>query len=190
MEDQDIIALYFQREEDAIPQTAARYGAYCFAVANNILANREDSEECVNDTWLSAWNAIPPARPGRLRLFLARITRNLALNRFESFRAAKRGGGETELVLEELSQCVADTRTVETEFQLRELERSISRFLCSLSERDSNIFLLRYFYVMPVYRIAARYGLSEKHASAVLSRVRRKLARHLQREGFMDRREP
>ena len=185
MDDQDIIALYFKRDEDAIPRTAARYGAYCYTVANNILANREDSEECVNDTWRSAWPAIPPASPGRLRLFLARITRNLAGNRLESARAEKRGGGETALVLEELAECVADTRTVETELELRELERSICSFLHSLSERDSSIFLLRYFYVIPVRRIAARYGLSEKHASAVLSRVRRRLAEHLRREGLM-----
>ncbi|MDE7299478.1 MAG: sigma-70 family RNA polymerase sigma factor [Lachnospiraceae bacterium] len=185
MDDNEIIKLYLDRDEAAIPQTAAKYGAYCYTVANNILSSHEDSEECVNDTWFSAWNAIPPTRPGRLRLFLARITRNLSFNRFQAARAAKRGGEETALALEELAECVADTRTVETELELRELSLCISRFLHSLSERDSNIFLLRYFYVMPVHRIAARCGLSEKHTSTVLSRTRKKLAEYLKQEGYL-----
>lgn len=186
MDDNAIIALYFSRDEAAIPQTAARYGAYCYAIANNILSCREDSEECVNDTYLAAWNAIPPARPERLKLFLARITRNLSFNRYNAERAAKRGGGEISLALEELADCVAGTGTVETQLEQNELARCISRFLHSLPERDCNIFLLRYFYVMPVHEIAARFRLSAKHTSTILSRTRKKLAGYLRQEGYAD----
>ena len=99
MEDNKIIELYFERNAEAIKATDCKYGPYCFSIANNILHNKEDSEECVNDTWFQAWNAMPPKRPERLRLFLAKITRNLSFNRFELQRAGKRGGGEIDLFL-------------------------------------------------------------------------------------------
>ena len=107
MEDSRIVELYWQKNADAIKETDSKYGAYCFAIADNILHNEEDSEECVNDTWLNAWNAMPPQRPTKLRLFLAKITRNLSFNRFQAQGAKKRGGGEINLVLDELAECIA-----------------------------------------------------------------------------------
>ena len=114
MEDSQIIELYWKKNTDAISKTADKYGAYCYAIAKNILHNHEDSEECVNDTWLHAWNAMPPQKPNVLRLFLAKITRNLSLDRFNVRNAEKRGGGEITLVLDELVECFnggADTET-------------------------------------------------------------------------------
>lgn len=185
MDDPALIALYFARDEAAIGQTAAKYGAYCYTIANNILANHEDSQECVSDTWLSAWNAMPPSRPSYLKLFLARITRNLAFNRFNALRAARRGGGEMALALDELAEEAAAGNTVEDAVETKELSRCISRFLHTLPERDCNIFLKRYFYVLPVREIAAQHRLSEKHASTILSRTRKKLQAYLRQEGYV-----
>lgn len=184
MDDPEIITLYFSRDESAIPQTAAKYGTYCYAIAHGILADRQDSEECVNDTWWNAWNAIPPNRPAHFRLFLARITRNLAFNRFRAMRAQKRGGGEMPLALNELAETIPDGCTVQETLEAKELTRCINRFLRTLPERDASIFLKRYFYVMPVHEIAAKHRLSEKHASTVLSRTRGKLALYLKQEGY------
>ncbi len=184
MDDSDIIALYFDRDESAIPQTAAKYGTYCYAIAEHILANHEDSEECVNDTWLHAWNAMPPTHPAHLKLFLARIARNLAFNRFHARKTARRGSGEMLLVLDELAETIADARTTEGVVEEKELSGCISRFLHTLPERDCGIFLKRYFYVLPVREIAAQYQLSEKHTSTALSRTRKKLAAYLRKEGY------
>ncbi len=184
MEDSEIIALYFARDESAISQTATTYGTYCYSIAQNILANHEDSEECVNDTWLNAWKAIPPTRPTHLRLFLARITRNLAFNRFHALRTAKRGGGEMVLALEELTD-IADKFRSENKLEAKELSQCINNFLHTLSERDCSLFLKRYFYVIPVREIAAKHHLSEKHTSTILSRTRKKLAAYLQKEGYL-----
>ena len=108
MEDSKIVELYWQKNADAIKETDSKYGAYCFAIADNILRNKEDSEECVNDTWLNAWNAMPPQKPTKLQMFLAKITRNLSFNRFNARSAEKRGGGEIVLVLDELAECIPD----------------------------------------------------------------------------------
>ena len=113
MEDSRIVELYWQKNADAIKETDSKYGAYCFAIADNILHNKEDSEECVNDTWLNAWNAMPPQKPTKLQLFLAKITRNLSFNRFNARSAEKRGGGEIVLVLDELAECLAGESDVE-----------------------------------------------------------------------------
>ena len=116
MEDSRIVELYWQKNADAIKETDSKYGAYCFAIADNILHNKEDSEECVNDTWLNAWNAMPPQKPTKLQMFLAKITRNLSFNRFNARSAEKRGGGEIVLVLDELAECLARETDVESEY--------------------------------------------------------------------------
>ena len=121
MEDSQIVELYWQKSADAISETANKYGAYCFTIAENILHNTEDSEECVNDTWLHAWNAMPPQRPSVLRMFLAKITRNLSFDRFHAQTAEKRGGGEIPLVLDELAECLASKTDVEAAYEDREL---------------------------------------------------------------------
>ena len=156
MKDAQILDLYWGRQEQAIYETQKVYGNYCYSIAWNILYSREDSDECVNDTWLRAWNAIPPRRPGRLALFLGTITRNLSLDRWKERHAMKRGKGELELALDELAECLPDARDTEAEVEAAELERLVNEFLRSLPERDCNIFLRRYWYVEEYGDIARR----------------------------------
>lgn len=185
MEDSQIIELYWQKNADAISETADKYGAYCFAIANNILHSAEDSEECVNDTWLHAWNAMPPQRPNVFRMFLAKITRNLSFNRFNARNVEKRGGGEITLVLDELAECLAGGMDVEAAYEAAELEQCIRCFVRSLPERERNVFVRRYFFTEPVAEIAARYGLTANHIMVILSRARKKLKLKLEKEGFL-----
>ena len=144
MNDLEIIELYFERDETAIKETDAKYGKLCHSIAYNILNNNEDSEECVNDTWLGAWNAMPPQRPNMLRMFLAKITRNLSFNRYESQKAEKRGGGEIHIVLDELAECIANESDTENEYIAKELEESIAMLGGDETERSRRIELLRY----------------------------------------------
>ncbi len=185
MDDSRIVELYWRKNTDAITETNSKYGAYCFAIADNILHNKEDSEECVNDTWLNAWNAIPPQRPNKLQMFLAKITRNIAFNRFNAKAAEKRGGGELVLILDELAECLTDRTDVEAECEARELGRCITLFLRGLPERNGNVFVRRYFFTEPVALIAKRYGLSENNVMVILSRTRKKLKTHLIKEGHI-----
>ena len=166
MEDSAIIDLYWAREERALSETDTKYGGYCRSIAHNILKNREDSEECVSDTWLHAWNAMPPQRPSILSSFLGRITRNLSFDRCRRQNAEKRGGGSLPLALDELSE-------------------AIDRFLRTLPERECSIFLRRYWYVDSVQDIAARYALRENTAKSILFRTREKLRRYLAGEGIL-----
>lgn len=185
MDDIQIVELYWRRDEAAIRETDARYGGYCYAVADRILHDAGEAEECVNDTWMRAWNAMPPQYPRQLRMFLARITRNLSFDRFQAKRAAKRGGGELPLVLEELEECLPGPADVEEEVQARELGRAVDRFLHTLSERECGVFLRRYFFVESTGEIAVRFGLKESHVLVILSRTRKKLRRFLEQEGYL-----
>ena len=185
MEDSRIVELYWQKNADAISETADKYGSYCFTIAENILHNAEDSEECVNDTWLRAWNAIPPQKPNVLRIFLAKITRNLAFNRFNARNAEKRGGGETVLVLDELGECLGGGTDAEAAYEAKELGRCIRHFVRALPEREGNVLIRRYFFAEPVADIAKRYGLTENNVMVILSRTRRKLKAHLLKEGYL-----
>lgn len=184
MEDKEILDLYFAREEKAIAETDRKYGAYCYSVANRILGSNEDSEETVSDTYWHAWNAIPPQRPGFLKLFLARITRNLAFTRWRRLSAAKRGGGETELVLEELAECVPGREQIDDQLNVRELEQAIRSFLDTLPERDQDIFLRRYFFLENPETVAARCGIRRENVNLILSRTRAKLKTYLTQEGY------
>lgn len=186
MEDKRIVALYRERNTDAVKESSQKYGGYCFAIANRILHCREDAEECLNDTWLHAWNAIPPARPDNLQLFLAKIVRNLSFDRYSARTAEKRGGGEADLVLDELAECIAAESDVAKEYENRQLGIAIRRFVGSLPERECNLFLRRYFYTEAVGDIAARYHLTENHVAVILSRTRKKLKKYLIKEGLMD----
>ena len=185
MEDVEIVGLYWARDQLAIAESQQKYGSLCGGIAMNILHNREDSEECVNDTWLHAWNAMPPQRPNVLRMFLAKITRNLSVNRFNARSAEKRGGGEIILVLDELADCLAGGADVETEYEVRELEACIRRFVRGLPERDGNVFVRRYFFTEPVASIAGQYGLTENNVAVILSRTRKKLKVKLAKEGYL-----
>lgn len=184
MEDSKIVELYWQKNENAIKETDQKYGAYCFAIADNILHNKEDSEECVNDTWINAWNAMPPQKPTKLKMFLAKITRNISFNRFNARSAEKRGGGEIVLVLDELAECLASESDVASEFEARELGRCIRSFVRSLPERERNVFLRRYFFTDSVAQIARKYGLTENNVMVILSRTRTKLKTYLIKERF------
>lgn len=185
MEDEQIIELYWKRDEGAIRETDQKYGSYCYAISNHILHNHEDSEECVNDTWMKAWNAMPPHRPDILRLFLAKITRNLSFDRYKAKQAAKRGGGEMEAVLEELDECVQGSYDVEEAISAKELQGCLNAFVCGLPLRDSDIFLRRYYFVETTAEIAKRYGMRESNVLTILSRTRKKLKVYLRKEGYV-----
>ncbi len=185
MNDHEIIELYFARNEEAIQRTSEKYGAYCFTVAQRIVSLHEDAEECVNDTYLAAWNSMPPKRPDILRLFLAKITRSKAINRWKARHAKKRGSDEVTLVLEELEECVGTNATPEGEVLANELAATIDGFLRSLSAKERTIFLRRYFYTEPIRRIAETEGVSENYASVILHRIRKSLKEYLLKEGFV-----
>ena len=184
MEDEAILELYFARDEAAIVETNRKYGGYCFSVANAVLDCREDAEETVSDTWLQTWDAIPPQRPKFLRLFLAKITRNLAFTRWRKKNAQCRGGGETELALEELAGCIPGGERADDRLNARELASTIRRFLDTLPEREQDIFLRRYFFVEESEAIAKRYNMKRSTVLRTLSRTREKLKAYLHEEGY------
>lgn len=185
MEDNTIIDLYWNRSEEAISQTATKYGGYCYSIAYNILSDREDSEESINDTWLAAWNTIPPKRPQILAAFLGKITRYISLDRWRSLHAAKRGGGEVPLVLDELEDCVSGDRSTEDAYMEKEAINSINVFLEKLSETERKVFMCRYWYMDSVQDIAERFCFTESKVTSMLYRSREKLKKHLEREGLL-----
>ena len=184
MEDAQIVELYWQRSEQAIAASQQQYGSYCRAIAHNILHTPEDSEECVNDTWLNAWNTIPPQAPRRLRVFLGRITRNLALNRWKHSHTKKRGGSQAELALAELEECVPAADNTAKAVEDAELARALQQFLWAQPELKRSIFLRRYWYLMPIKEIAAACRMSESKVTALLHRMRQQLKTALEKEGI------
>lgn len=182
MRDTDIIALYWRRDESAIKETVRKYGGYCYAIAYNILGRKEDSDECVNDTWLKAWDAMPPNRPAKLSCFLGKITRNLSFDKLKSNNAKKRGGGEIKLVIDELDACIPAFDTVEQALSDEEFGRLINRFLRTLPERERNLFLSRYWYSNPIAKIADIFSMKENTVKASLFRSRIKLKCYLEKE--------
>lgn len=184
MDDKQIVDLYWERNEKAISATAAKYGGYCYSVANNILNNRADAEECVNDTYLSAWNSIPPHRPSVLSTFLGKITRRISIDKWRKSGAEKRGGGQTAVVLDELSECIPDKNSVEQAVEAQILADVINSFVKDLSDKERRVFLCRYFYLDSVESIAARFGYSQSKVKSVLHRTRQKLRTRLEKEGL------
>lgn len=184
LEDSKIIDLYWARKEQALAETDTKYGSYCRTIARNILRNFEDTEECVSDTWLHAWNSMPPQRPGILSAFLGRITRNLSFDRCKYQQAAKRGGGALPLALDELGECIPSAQRVEYALEQKELAAAIDRFLRTLPEKDCNLFLRRYWYVDSISVIADRYGMKENTVKSILFRTREKLRKFLGEEGI------
>lgn len=182
MEDNRIIELYWQRDERAIPETARKYGAFCSAIAGNVLSDRRDAEECVNDTWLRAWDAMPPQRPLLLRPFLGRITRNLALNLWEKNHAQKRDAN-MELLLDELSDCIPSPRTVEREMEARELGGLISAWLRTLPSDDRRLFLRRYWNGGSLQELAAECRQTPEKLARRTYRLRQALKTYLERNG-------
>ena len=184
MEDRAIVDLYWSRDPEAIRRTGEKYGSYCRSIARNILPDRRDAEECVNDTWLGAWNAMPENRPSLLAPFLGKITRNLAFTRWRAVHTEKRGGGELPLVLEELAECASSADTLQT-VEAGELEAAVNRFLHTLPERECNVFLRRCWFTEPMANIAGRYGMREATVRTSLFRTREKLRRYLKKEGLL-----
>lgn len=183
MEDDQIIKLYWARSEDAITQTARKYGSYCYTIAYNILHSSEDSEECVNDTYMKTWSSLPPQRPRKLSAFLGKITRNLSLDRYRHYTAEKRGSGQPVLALEELSGCVPATDSTEKDLDQMELTALLNRFLASLSSESRKCFMRRYWYFSPVSEIARDYGMTESKVKMSLLRSRNKLREMMEKEG-------
>jgi RNA polymerase sigma-70 factor (ECF subfamily) len=184
MDDATIVRLFWDRDEQAISAAADKYGSYCTAIATNILGNREDAEECVNDTYLNAWDSMPPHRPGVLAAFLGKITRNLSFDRYRHNTADKRGGGETAAVLDELLEIVSDTDSVEQEIDRKELVKAIDAFLAALSADKRGIFICRYWYFDSISTIASNFGMTENNVSVHLNRIRLKLHNYLLERGF------
>ena len=181
MEDEKIVMLYWERNENAIRETDLKYGKYCYAVAYNILHSREDSDECVNDTWSGAWNAMPPEKPTKLQSFLARITRNIAIDRLRYDGAQKRGA-EVESAIDEYWECIPNgDASIENEFLLKQ---AINGFLATLDTRTRVIFMRRYWYSMSVRDIANGMQLSEGHVNVILHRTRSKFRDYLTKGGI------
>ena len=184
MEDEKIIQLYWDRNEQAIEESSQKYGSYCRNIARNILQNEEDTEECVNDTWLNAWNAIPPHKPSVLSTFLGKLTRNLSFDRYRKLHREKRGGYTIDLVLDELEELVSGQDDPERKWLEKELAESINQFLNGLSEEKRNLFILRYWYALDISEIAKRTGLSSNRISVNLNRIRNKLKTFLNERGY------
>ena len=184
MEDSAIIDLYWAREERALSETDAKYGGYCRSIAHNILKNREDSEECVSDTWLHTWNAIPPTRPGCLRAFLGCITRNLSFTRWEAARAQKRGGGQTEILLSELADCLPGGERVDARLDAQAVTLTIEAYLRTQTRENRQLFLRRYYYGDSVRRLSGLFGLTENTVKSRLFRLRAGLRDALLKEGI------
>ena len=184
MNDERIVALYWERDEQAIRLTREQYGTYLFSIAFQLLANREDSEECENDTYLAAWNVMPPQRPNVLSAFLAKIIRNLSLKKWRQSHAQKRGGASVPLAFDELEDCIADDRSFREELEAQELAEHINTFLRMLGESERRVFVCRYFYGDPISDIAERFGFGESRVKTMLMRTRNKLRAHLEKEGW------
>ena len=184
MDDNSIIDLYFDRSEAAITETDAKYGRYCFHIAENILNNFEDSEESVNDTYLAAWRTIPPKRPNRLAVYLGKMTRNISLDRWKRRNAAKRGGGEVPLALDELEECVTGMQSIETDYLQKEFAETVNSLLESLPETERKVFVCRYWYMDSVEEIAKRFDCSESKIASMLHRTRGKMRKMLEKEGI------
>lgn len=184
MEDTKIVQLYWNRDQNAITETATKYGNYCTSIAKKILGNKEDAEECVNDTYMNAWNSMPPHRPNMLSTFLGKITRNLSFNRYKHNNAGKRGGSEISAVLDELSECVSGKDNVEQEIEYKELVKAIDSFLDTLSPEKRSIFICRYWYTDSISEIAKQFNMRENTVSMALNHIRTMLQKYLTERGY------
>lgn len=183
MEDSIIVDLFWARSEQAIAETASKYGKYCHAIANNILQSSEDADESVNDTYLGAWNSLPPNRPSILRTYLGKITRRVSLKKWRDKNRVKRGGGEVTLALEELEGCVPSNATVEEEIITAELSETLNRFVAELPETERRVFLSRYWYLDSIEQISLDFNFSKSKVKSMLHRTRDKLLSRLREEG-------
>ncbi|MDR3270275.1 MAG: sigma-70 family RNA polymerase sigma factor [Peptococcaceae bacterium] len=182
MDDNTIIDLFWSRSETAIAETNKKYGAYCMTIAMNILQNREDSNECLNDTYHMTWSAIPPQRPVIFPAFLGRIARNVSLNKYKARHTKKRGGQEMDVLLSELEHCLPAPNNVEAEYETGQVAKTISNFLYAMNTHDRIIFVRRYWYADSIAALAQRYQMGESKVKSLLFRTRNKLRVYLERE--------
>lgn len=185
MEDKDIVELYWKRDEQAIKETKIMYGRYCHSIAYNILHNNEDAEECVNDTYMGAWNSMPPHKPELLSAFLGRITRNISLKKWRAGTADKRGGGEMALTLDELQECVPASNDVHESIEVKALANIIDTFLRSIPENERRVFICRYWYMDSIADICEQFGFGQSKVKMMLLRTREKLLKELVKEGVI-----
>lgn len=183
MEDSKIIELYFERSESAISETQSKYGSYCHSIAYNILRSNEDAEECVSDTYIKIWNAIPPTRPSNLSAFIASITRNAALNMYAKSKTQKRYNA-AEALLSELSECISSSSDMHVADEIA-LKDAVNSFLSSLSKKTRIVFMRRYWYFDSVAEIAKLCSMSESNVKVSLMRTRKKFKDHLKKEGII-----
>lgn len=184
MQDDQIVRLYWQRDETAIRETEHKYGRYLYKIASNILLNHEDSQESVNDTYLKAWNAIPPSAPVRLSIFLGRITRQLSIDRYRTSSRLKRGGTGYAASLTELEECIPDGDTTREGVDLRLLAGAVSEYLRTLPVAAQRVFIGRYYYMDSIREIASWSGMSESKVKSILYRARNGLKSYLEKEDF------
>ncbi len=184
MEDREIVELYWQRSQTAIVESQKKYENYCMKVALNVLSNWEDARECINDVWLAAWNAIPPNRPEILSAFLGKIARRISIDCYRRQTAAKRGGNEITLAIEELEECLVARDNVEEAIEKKELEKVLNEFVCGLEEEKRDMFMRRYWYLDSMKQIAKRHKCSESKVKSILFRCRKQLQERLQKEGM------
>lgn len=180
MTDENIIELFLERSEDAITQTSKKYSNFCYSISYNILQNKQDAEECVNDTFLRAWKTIPPTMPSNLSVFLGKITRNISLDRYKKKNANKRGGGLIEIALLELEECIPYAMSVEQAIDETILSKVIDSFLEKLPKQERMIFIRKYWHLNTIKEIANDYALSQSKVKSILLRTRNKLKIHLQ----------
>lgn len=185
MQDERIVALYWERNESAISETDKKYGRRLFNIAYNILSEREDSLESVNDTYVKTWYSIPPARPNLLFPYISKIIRNLCIDRIRQKRRKKRGESEYTASLSELSDCVSAGNTTELHVDARALGETLNRFLKGLSSEERGLFIERYFYFNSLREAAENYRMSESKAKSMLARIRKRLKAYLEQEGYV-----
>ena len=185
MEDKAIVDLYWERDENAISETAEKYGRYCYTIAFNILSDAEDAKESVNDAYLNAWNSMPPHRPTILSTFIGKVTRYVSLKKWREKHVQKRGGGNVDLAYEELSECIPAHTGIDDEFENQELARVIDRFLDDLPAHEQQVFVCRYWYFDSISAISRQFGFSESKVKSMLHRIRKKLRIRLSEEGVI-----
>lgn len=184
MEDNEIVALFWARSEQAIKETASQYGNYCYVIAYHILFNPQDAEEAVNDTYFCVWNNIPPHRPAVLKTFLGKMTRRISLKKYRDKNREKRGGGEVALALNELDECIPSAMNVEDEIIAKELGEILNQFIVSLPDTERRVFLCRYWYLDSIETISKEFHFSGSKVKSMLHRTRKKLRYRLQQEGI------
>lgn len=186
MKDADIVDLFWARDERAITEAAFKYEKYCSAIARNILQNQADVEESMNDTWLNAWNSMPPHRPAMLQTFLGKITRFICLKKWRTLHSQKRGKGEVALTFEELAESIPDGKAIDDSMKAKELTQILNTFLCQLSNNERDVFVCRYWYLDSISNICEQFHFSQSRVKTMLWRTRAKLKDYLIKEGIFD----